>query len=1843
MKRTMFFILFFAFFANLSAIEFTFDLSKKDVPVINDSGWAVFDLSDAFYLASPGDPALPVYTVDFILPDDADINTLSVSISNPSAEILVGNVDVAPAPPIKMGDDSEKYWPNQENIDGNGRNKLVYGVNGINAFDGFLHQNDSWIEKTVQGKWKSVKYVKVFVRAYDWNPVTKELKKLTGGTLTVSVAALSNKITLSHFSPTSALGLGNLIQKMVNKEEIRIQNINSLGNSILYSYTQGQTGFKALSASEKKSDTLYIVTTNQIKNDSKMLRHFIKSKNSREFDVYIITEDQTEIYNKGKTTISEGWQDLNITQRADQIRNYLTTNNRYYDIDYLLLIGNPHPGSCSLINTDPNLDEDFKRDESLLNNFKYLSKDENCLHDGTNEGDVPMKWINIHASSKWRGFCRRYVDNECENNDWLLSGDLRRATPSDRYFSVLSGNWDPNNDGFIGDGEDKDSLKELYNLPIVNDVILGRIPVYNDIEELDKYFQKVIRYENTLKTYIPPTINNVQNTNRDTIETLRRKVFVLANYMDDHDDWDETPNWLFAEEMDSVLSENQSFTASFMLRNDNLMSWTYPIALANIYCDVKDKDGFKERVLENLPPDTCAVNKYYSRFFDNVSLNKDNVIENNPGNPGWSSDLAAQEWRDGKYGMVLWSAHGSRQGAVIRTGNIATLEDYYPVHTFQASCQTGCPEDSGNLAVSLLRNGAVTTIAANRSTNGESTNFVLRTGRFEHEKNSDFKKWDTQGIAFKYAENIMNHQNAGRAFSKALGSLEFNNYKRNAILFTLYGDPTIGPETWKDGGNDMDNDGIIDKFDNCPNIPNPKQSDLDFDNVGDDCDTCPGFSDLKDTDKDGIPDGCDICPYKKNRLQLDTDGDGVGDECDNCPNHNNPDQMDSDGDDVGDVCDNCINVPNPKEINNSEIVTAPCEECTGIDCLPVGGARCMLRTKDFVYKDNDGNWWWQPDHDLDGKGDACDPDYTWWSEFPGIPKGISVEENTVSQGSNHKIVSMRMNETLSVPIDMFNSKQTPTSTETVTTRYCWLPEWERSLWGTEGYCTTEAGHKKGACDTNFGFSHGSDPEPVVFNKPAWKFIKDKIDSTRSNEFTGIEIKKNEVTKETKGSAIIDWDWRYDFKQDRFTDVGSSLDTAPECHKLPASGFCDDGIVPKFYYTMSTGVHSGTNDPYLTENNEINPDFFKNKQKYARTSRLSLDPVIITYHREPVPYLAPIKYCLGAPCNFPMDWLHEMILDNLINGPRPYENPGMEHYFKNEYGSDQINTGVAFREWKNNAAGNPAVSEKNRPIYLATIAKSAAGTNISLVSRNNMKPTAGGSFEIAEMDANSNGDWRTKGVLENVPDGFSPTASVHHNGTLYVVSSNGENGQVYEIRSTDQTTSPADGNNICFTAVPVYEPVLVDPLQTISNITLHSVGNDLVVLGKGGLGMEVYKLTEQGFENITGLNMPPVRDVYNTEVRDGILYLAGGMEFNKDLVDLKTDVWKFSEADGWQLIRNDINMFPVTLRIDFDGENIILTNRVLKYDGTAERAVFNADGTGEITFGTVKVEGAPVRKFDQTFCINETGNSIFPGITNVYGECVKAENYNFDEITFPDYKLSVAGYRNSLYLGGLTGIRRLEIGENGEATKKEMIYSGESNNLAVYGNTLYAANYSEIDIFKIAGDGSISRKSSVKTNSCQNIRIENGKLFAAENKRVRIFDLNDPLSPELVKTISLTNSVEDLEVTENRLFVYENLNKLLTRKGKVSVFDISNITNPQKIKEFSQYCNDPEMQKSGNRVYLGCKNGSFKLTDSGLQEVNGEKNYLREGYVFDGILYQVFSGTLHKSEAGAAEIEDDGWM
>ncbi len=83
---------------------------------------------------------------------------------------------------------------------------------------------------------------------------------------------------------------------------------------------------------------------------------------------------------------------------------------------------------------------------------------------------------------------------------------------------------------------------------------------------------------------------------------------------------------------------------------------------------------------------------------------------------------------------------------------------------------------------------------------------------------------------------------------------------------------------WIDS-RDLDDDGILNEIDNCPEIANEDQEDADADGVGDPCDACPGFDDFADYDGDTIADGCDNCPDIFNPTQADRDDNGIGDAC----------------------------------------------------------------------------------------------------------------------------------------------------------------------------------------------------------------------------------------------------------------------------------------------------------------------------------------------------------------------------------------------------------------------------------------------------------------------------------------------------------------------------------------------------------------------------------------------------------------------------------------------------------------------------------------------------------------------------------------------------------------------------------------------------------------------------------------------------------------------------------------------------------------------------------------------------------------------------------------------------
>ena len=185
------------------------------------------------------------------------------------------------------------------------------------------------------------------------------------------------------------------------------------------------------------------------------------------------------------------------------------------------------------------------------------------------------------------------------------------------------------------------------------------------------------------------------------------------------------------------------------------------------------------------------------------------------------------------------------------------------------------------------------------------------------------------------------------------------------------------PDAW-DG--DRDDDGIDNRRDNCPDVPNPTQSDLDLDGEGDACDA--------DDDNDGVRDRRDNCLRVANPDQADQDDDGIGDACD-----------DSDRDRVLDLVDNCPDVPNrDQEDTDGDGVGDACDRDDDDDGTPDDQDACP-RARDAADGDSDGvpdacdncpdaSNADQIDCDADGVGAPCDVDA---SEALGCATGPSVE------------------------------------------------------------------------------------------------------------------------------------------------------------------------------------------------------------------------------------------------------------------------------------------------------------------------------------------------------------------------------------------------------------------------------------------------------------------------------------------------------------------------------------------------------------------------------------------------------------------------------------------------------------------------------------------------------------------------------------------------------------------------------------------------------------------------------------------------------------------------------------
>ncbi len=355
-------------------------------------------------------------------------------------------------------------------------------------------------------------------------------------------------------------------------------------------------------------------------------------------------------------------------QAADNLRAWLQANYEALDLRYVLLIG------------DPRL-----------------------------EGDLPM---------------RRTRPANNAHQDWARNPQV----PTDFYFAELTGDWDLDGDGQLGEfnGLDADVNPDHGGdfgpggVERDAELSIGRIPFYGRVADLDHILQKSIDYEETPAEEIG----------------WRRSALLAA---------EANHRAFFGEQIRSEILVPNDFESYRIY--DVEECWDHE-ANDDVGCR-SPIDGVPEHL-------TCS------------SANVSTGI--NAFTPG----------------LVTWLTHGSGRGAgaVMNIPGARELPDDRPFFTFQASCWNSQPSVTENISYVLLINGAIGTVGATVISHGPGSPTDLR----QDAGNAGM----AYAFAERLVGEGMSAGEALTDLRRDVDVRNRWWYWKNYLAFNLWGDPSLG-------------------------------------------------------------------------------------------------------------------------------------------------------------------------------------------------------------------------------------------------------------------------------------------------------------------------------------------------------------------------------------------------------------------------------------------------------------------------------------------------------------------------------------------------------------------------------------------------------------------------------------------------------------------------------------------------------------------------------------------------------------------------------------------------------------------------------------------------------------------------------------------------------------------------------------------------------------------------------------------------------------------------------------------------------------------------------------------
>ncbi|MFC1596255.1 C25 family cysteine peptidase [Candidatus Margulisiibacteriota bacterium] len=434
------------------------NMPEKEISIVKENGYAMFTGADLQCLVETGEPAIPYRVYKVLLPPDTDMKTVKISLIGSNLEQVPGIWKIKPMPPPATWVDGKQIvlWPEGKEIM-NGKNMETY--NRDMYFPGKLVNHIS------VGKMRKWKLVNIPIAQFQYNPATKVLKRLISTDITIDYEKGEG---LSEIELSDKIGEDRLKRLVINY------------NQVVPQYRQG---IMKTSSASTQNNGYVILTTQTIVNNSTKLDSFIKCKELRGLTVHVVTEN--------------AWGGDTGDKAADNIRDWLQENYISYQIEYLLLIGDPNPDS----------------------------------------GDVPMKRL------------------------WPTRNPTAYEAPSDYFYADLSGDWDLDGDTYFGEWPDdcgSGGIDREY------EIVVGRIPYYGSISDLDDILTKTIAYEKS----------NTSEIN------WRKKVLLPMKPSDD-----DTPGYQLGEEIKDYVLEPKNWNYHRVYDENYSLSpppETVPCTLANV-------------------------------------------------------------------------------------------------------------------------------------------------------------------------------------------------------------------------------------------------------------------------------------------------------------------------------------------------------------------------------------------------------------------------------------------------------------------------------------------------------------------------------------------------------------------------------------------------------------------------------------------------------------------------------------------------------------------------------------------------------------------------------------------------------------------------------------------------------------------------------------------------------------------------------------------------------------------------------------------------------------------------------------------------------------------------------------------------------------------------------------------------------------------------------------------------------------------------------------------------------------------------------------------------------------